>query len=424
MQTRPSRTLALWGCSWLVLAAVLPRTASTAEPDAIDRIKPGEWYEVPDSHLKAVAAPQSKFPWLSGNISGVTTCWAGGAFDSQRDVITAVEARSLTPVDTHLSATALAVEAVYADGTRRDVTDRASYFSLDPQVAQVDLHGRGVVRGLAPGKVQIRAVYSDPAFNRGFGQEVAVTVRPLTGDVKLESLQTDYRKLTIVAGDRYQLEATGAFARGSDRFSRRATDEVQWSSNAKEIATVSGGLIQASGRAGHATIQARLQDRTAATEVTVCERPVIQRIMFQVKDVAPRDGWMVDNGQAYSDARGFGWLNTEGLATRDDRARARAELLKRIVKAKDKPFKVKVPAGPYVVRIAMGDADYGAVPFTEFTALRDEKLIWYEGHHNDMATKVVSAGDDGLTFTVNGSINYLIVAPLGIDLDKYADDSD
>ena len=133
---------------------------------------------------------------------------------------------------------------------------------------------------------------------------------------------------------------------------------------------------------------------------------------------------MVDNGQAYSDSRGFGWLNTEGLATRDDRARARAELLKRFVKAKDKPFKVKVPAGPYIVRIAMGDADYGAVPFTEFTALGSEKLIWYEGHHNDVATKVVTAADDGLTFTVNGSINYLIVAPLGIDLDKYANDTD
>ena len=121
------------------------------------------------------------------------------------NVITAVEAKSLTPVDTHLSATALAVEAVYADGNRRDVTDEASYFSLDPQVAEVDLHGRGVVRGFAPGKARIRAVYSDPAFNRGFGQEVTVSVRPLTGDVKLESLQTDYRQLTIVAGDRYQL---------------------------------------------------------------------------------------------------------------------------------------------------------------------------------------------------------------------------
>jgi hypothetical protein len=256
-----------------------------------------------------------------------------------------------------------------------------------------------------------------------------VTVRPLGGQVKLESLQADAEKLTIVAGDSFPLKAAATFARGSDRFSRRVTGEAKWSSSDAKIATVSGGLIQTLNQPGRATIQAKFQDRTAPVEVTVCDRPVIQRIVFQIKDAAPRDGWLVDNGQKFSDeklgdGRGFGWLNTEGLATRDDRDRARAMLLKRFVKAKDKPFKVNVPPGKYVVRIAMGDADYGAVPFDEFTALGSEKLIWYEGRGNDVATNVVTAGDDGLTFTVNGSINYLIVAPLGIDLNKYANDSD
>ena len=68
------------------------------------------------------------------------------------------------------------------------------------------------------------------------------------------------------------------------------------------------------------------------------------------------------------------------------------------------------------------DADYGAVPFDEWTALGTEKLIYYEGHHNTIATRIVSADGEGLTFTVNGKINYLIVAPVGIDIEKYADD--
>ena len=70
----------------------------------------------------------------------------------------------------------------------------------------------------------------------------------------------------------------------------------------------------------------------------------------------------------------------------------------------------------------MGDADYGAVPFDDWTALGAEKLIYYQGHGNNSADKIVAAGDHGLTFTVNGPINYLIVAPVGIDLNKYAND--
>ena len=62
------------------------RLAETgASIDAINKLKPGEWYEVPNSRLEDVAAPQSKFPWLSGSFYGITACWAGGAFDRQRD---------------------------------------------------------------------------------------------------------------------------------------------------------------------------------------------------------------------------------------------------------------------------------------------------------------------------------------------------
>ncbi len=87
-----------------------------------------------------------------------------------------------------------------------------------------------------------------------------------------------------------------------------------------------------------------------------------------------------------------------------------------------KPFRVKVPPGAYTVRIAMGDSDYGKTPFDGWTALGNEKLIYDEGQHNSIATRQVTAADDGLVFTVNGPINYLIVVPLGVDMDKHADD--
>ena len=53
--------------------------------DPVSQLKPGEWYEVPDSHLEKVAASPAKFPWLRGGIYAETACWAGGAFDTQRD---------------------------------------------------------------------------------------------------------------------------------------------------------------------------------------------------------------------------------------------------------------------------------------------------------------------------------------------------
>ena len=37
----------------------------------------------------------------------------------------------------------------------------------------------------------------------------------------------------------------------------------------------------------------------------------------------------------------------------------------------------------------MGDADYGAAPFEDWTAFGGEKLVYYEGQHNSVATKVV-----------------------------------
>lgn len=55
--------------------------------------------------------------------------------------------------------------------------------------------------------------------------------------------------------------------------------------------------------------------------------------------------------------------------------------------AAKKPFEVQVPPGPYMVRIAMGDADYGKAPFEAWTALGDEKLLYYEGRGNTIGTR-------------------------------------
>ncbi|MDB5332207.1 MAG: kelch repeat protein [Phycisphaerales bacterium] len=339
------------------------------------------------------------------------------------NVITGVEATlTRASVETHLAAGAISVRAVYANGASKDVTEQASYFSLDPAIAEVEVHGRGVVRGITGGMARIRAVYTDPTFARGFAGEVKVTVKDIVPEATLDALDMSFPKLTIVAGDTFQLESNGSYARAADHFAKRTTEDVTWSSDAPDVVSVSKSVVKALRNGGPVKLRAAYKGKLATTEVTVMDAPVIRRINFQVKDTFDRAGWNCDNGQPYTEARGFGWLNAGHLDSRDDRESAHNLFLKSFVVAKEKQFKINVPSGPYVVRVAMGDSDYGAVPFEEWTALGTEKLVYYEGQHNSVATKIVRAGDDGLVFTVNGKINYLIVTPVGTDIEKYADD--
>ncbi len=266
-------------------------------------------------------------------------------------------------------------------------------------------------------------VYADPAFKRGFADTVSVTVKDIVKDSTLDSLKLNFGGLTMVAGDSYQLVANGTYARGGDDFTRLCTAQAKWKSESPDVVTVSGGLVKAVGKGGPAKITASLQGKSDTAKVTVCDAPTITRINFQVQDASPRTGWRADNGRAYSDARGFGWLKTDGLGSRDDRIGTSNFLLKSFVSANEiRDFKIKVPNGWYAVRVALGNPQYGATPFGCWVALGTEKLLYYTGRGNDIATRIVKAGDDGLVFSAIGSVNYIIVAPVGIDMDKYAND--
>lgn len=324
-------------------------------------------------------------------------------------------------IEQSIPAAAISVHAVYADGSRKDVTREANFFSLDSKVAEVELRGGGVVTGMAVGTAKLRAAYSDPAYKRGFAGEVEIAVQAVNPAATLDALRCDAERLTIVAGDTYQLHATGSYSRGADKFTRAGGNDVKWSSDTPDVVTVTGGVAKAV-HPGAGTIRATLAGKTSTVNVTVVAEPVIRRVLFQVKETPVRAGWQAETGQAFTASRGFGWLDNHDVTTRDDRASAHHELLMRFNAVTKKQYKVSVPAGQYLARIAMGDSDYGALPFADWTAIGDEKLVYYEGQHNSIATRRVTADDQGLTFTVNGPINYLIVAPLGIDLEKYADD--
>ena len=77
-------------------------------------------------------------------------------------------------------------------------------------------------------------------------------------------------------------------------------------------------------------VSATCRGQTDRALVTIVDKPPVQRIHFQVSDVPPRAGWLAENGQKFSAERGFGWLDVNGHSLRDDRARAKSLLLRRL----------------------------------------------------------------------------------------------
>lgn len=63
---------------WLFL--FLAWRSLLAQSDPIANLKPGEWYEAPNSRLRQVAPANPP-----GDVSCVITCWSGGAYDTKRD---------------------------------------------------------------------------------------------------------------------------------------------------------------------------------------------------------------------------------------------------------------------------------------------------------------------------------------------------
>ncbi len=172
------------------------------------------------------------------------------------------------------------VEAIYDDGSRRNVTDQANYFSLDRAMVRVDLHGKGVVTGLAGGKARIRVVYTDPALKRGFADTVTLSFKDLVDDSTLEAVKINYNKLTLVAGDGFQLEANGVYVQGANHFTRPYAAQARWESASPDVATVSGGSVKAVGKGGTARITATFHGKTDTAEVFVSAVPVVTRIHF------------------------------------------------------------------------------------------------------------------------------------------------
>jgi uncharacterized protein YjdB len=160
--------------------------------------------------------------------------------------------------------------ALYADGSREDVTSFATWASSNGS-ASVQA---GVVSGLAIGTASITATLY------GVSGHVDVSV----ARAQVQSLTITPSSVSVAKGSTQGLKAMATLQDGS---SAELTDEAMWSTSDAAIATVTNGLVEAVGE-GVATITAVVDGVSASASVTVpcSKRPVINELMTGVSGSA------------------------------------------------------------------------------------------------------------------------------------------
>ncbi len=161
------------------------------------------------------------------------------------------------------------VQAIYSDGSSRDVTGLATWTSSAPTVAQVsDTPGsRGFTSALSAGAATITAQYMGVA---GTG---VIRVTPAT----LTSVQVTPFLPTVAVGNAIQLQATGIY---SDGTSITLTGTCTWTSASAMVAAVSTAPLT-HGRvtglsAGSAVIHANCTGVTGMVTVTVTSAAIVR----------------------------------------------------------------------------------------------------------------------------------------------------
>lgn len=192
----------------------------------------------------AVATINAANGLATGQGAGSTTISAkqGSITGTATLVVTASQLVSLAVISPNASSklasqTSVQLKAIgsFADGSSQDLTDSATWTSTDAGVATVS-STTGVVRGVAPGTVTIRAV---------FGSVPAGTLGLTVTNATITALAVTPPTATIGAGESQQFVATASFNDGS---SQVLTTFATWTSSNTGAAVVSNfGLATASG---------------------------------------------------------------------------------------------------------------------------------------------------------------------------------
>lgn len=190
-----------------------------------------------------------------------------------------ISALQITEQNSEMSAgTTLQLHAVgtFPDGTSQDLTNAVTWASDSPAVATVSNKSPyiGQVSAINEGQAQISASFD------GIAATTIVTVSSAALD-SIDVVRVDAIEPTdspfIAEGTTLQLKAYGNFTSGAS--AQDLTDQVSWSSDNKEVATVSvaagmEGLVTAVAP-GTANISASFRNLAGTLPVTVSEATII-----------------------------------------------------------------------------------------------------------------------------------------------------
>ncbi|RNB85850.1 hypothetical protein EDM56_17780 [Brevibacillus fluminis] len=150
----------------------------------------------------------------------------------------------------------LKVNALLFDGSKKDVSELATWSTEDDDIITLDENGK--VTAIASGTATIQAVYG------GVTAELAVEV---TGEKQVKRLKVNKQTVTLAAKEEQQLRVTAYMTDGSKR---DVTADSIWTSSDEQVATVKDGVITAIAP-GETSIRGRYQDRLITVKVTVTE---------------------------------------------------------------------------------------------------------------------------------------------------------
>jgi pimeloyl-ACP methyl ester carboxylesterase len=317
------------------------------------------------------------------------------------------------------------VHGLYSDGASAVINTGLTLTALEPQLLAVN--ASNAVTANAPGEGHLVASYTSFA-DTGY-------VSIVDTQLVLQSIVLSEHSITVEAGMSHPLNVNGEYAQYGDMVTFSVDSVANWFSLDTAFAAVEGGVVIGKSVVASIAVVAELNGFTDTCFVKVRAPLAYQkRINFTLDTIPHKEGWEADNGIPYTAARGHGWTNLPGRILSNNRA-TNNPLLKSFVTPTESDnstnttghYKMDMPDGQYIIRAGVGDNIYGgsgSVVFANDTIVQVNMSNYEASKNNFVKTYTVTvSGGAGLTLSMFGPINYLVViSSEGVGMDEVADD--
>jgi hypothetical protein len=294
------------------------------------------------------------------------------------------------------------------------------------------------MKGLSLGTGRIR-------INRGsFLSPETITIAVVQSTALLDSLRVQWEPDTLflnhwkpagylktygpvkglAVGDSFQVHAMGYFHQDGQTFARNLDNNAVWISDANNAVSINKGKAKAiAASSQYIRLTAQYNGLSDTAWFASCNQ--LKRINFGPEGIPYSQGWLAENeGGGYSAARGYGWQAQSALSSR---YRGGKNYLQGTFcgNGDNLPnYRINVPDGSYVIRIGMGDNEWGG-DSPIWVAFGSDTLFKHPaGKINYRETDTITVtGGNGLALNINGAMNYLVLmSGDGVNIDAVADD--